>query len=160
MISLNYQIKPSGHHDSQIDLSAFLLNRTKQLASEKHLVFYNNVSTPNKSVALTETNGNQVQKCISIDFLTIDAEVEELMIYASVYDAETNKLTFSAFTECEVQITASNFTSPIYISDLIRDHASDSSIEIAWIKRWKRFWVADRFSVAAAGMHETTEKYL
>ncbi|MFZ2240301.1 MAG: TerD family protein [Gordonia amarae] len=67
-----------------IDMSGYALDRAGNVLSDKHFVYFNNVTTPDGTVSYRKQGPEQT---LVIDLATIDPEVAQVAVAVTVYGA-------------------------------------------------------------------------
>jgi len=96
-----------GKRAVDLDMFVLMLAREKKTGelkcSSDRFVFFNNKSTPSKSVLFQEDNltGARagIDETILIDFAKVPADVEEIVLYISIFQAATRNQTFADLTD-------------------------------------------------------------
>ena len=75
-----------------LDASVFILGENKKLISDEHLVFYNNLQSPDGSVIHTGDNldgeGDGDDESIKIDLTSITSQATEIVIVVTIHKAD------------------------------------------------------------------------
>ena len=94
-----------------LDVSAFLckqVNDEPKLLSEGHFIFYNNLSTPNKSVVHSGDNrtgdGDGDDESIAIDLSLLEPEINEISFIVTIHEGLENQKNFSMVKNAFINI--------------------------------------------------------
>jgi tellurium resistance protein TerD len=111
LIGLGWAAKDSNVSgaDFDLDASVFAVNSSEKVLSDKHFVFYGNLSSPEGAIVhhgddLTGGSGGDDEQ-ITVDVTKLPAEVDKLVVAVTIYDAAARKQNFgnvnNAFVRAE-----------------------------------------------------------
>src|SRR5215213_7340913 len=91
LIGLGWDARSTTGSDFDLDASALLCTEAGKVASDKHFVFFNNLTSPDGSVEHTGDNltgeGEGDDEAIKVDLASVPAEVTKIVFPVSIYDA-------------------------------------------------------------------------
>lgn len=106
IVKVQYNLKPDSKKllTQNTNIFVFILNSKDKLVSDKHLVYYNNIKTPDNSTEIFEnkTSQKKYSESIKIDFSKIDKKAKRIRFFISLYKAEENKLNFNDITDLSI----------------------------------------------------------
>jgi tellurium resistance protein TerD len=160
-IGLGWDTNNSSSGNSfDLDASVFILGENKKLLSDKHFVFYNNLSSPDNSVEHTGDNrtgdGDGDDEQINVDLSKIGADVSEICIVVTIHDAEIRKQNFGQVRNSFVRVIDNN-NQEILKYELEEDFSIETAVEFGRIYKRNGEW---KFEAVGIGMKGGLEDYL
>jgi tellurium resistance protein TerD len=89
IVGLGWDVRSTTGADFDLDASAILLNADGKVVSDKHFVFFNNLTSPDGSVEHTGDNltgeGEGDDEAIKVNLATVPAEIARIVLPVSIY---------------------------------------------------------------------------
>ena len=147
--------------DFDLDASLFILGENKKLLTDEHLVFYNNLVSPDGSVEHTGDNltgdGDGDDEQILVDLSKIDANATEICIVVTIHDAEKRKQNFGQVRNSFVRIFDAATNTEILKYELEEDFSIETAVEFGRLYKREGKW---KFEAVGFGMKGGLEDYL
>ncbi|AOM80351.1 TerD family protein [Pedobacter steynii] len=144
-----------------LDASIFILDDQKKLVSDQHLVFYNNLKSPDGAVEHTGDNltgaGDGDDEQIKIDLTTIDSKVAEICIVVTIHDADSRRQNFGQVRNSFVRIFDASSNEVILKYELEEDFSIETAVEFGRIYKREGKW---KFEAVGMGMKGGLQDYL
>lgn len=144
-----------------LDASVFILDQNKKLVSDDHLVFYNNLKSPDDAVEHTGDNltgdGDGDDEQIKVDLTKIDSRVEELCVVVTIHDADSRRQNFGQVRNSFVRIFDSVTNEVLLKYELEEDFSIETAVEFGRIYKRDGKW---RFEAVGVGMKGGLQDYL
>ncbi|GAB6992090.1 TerD family protein [Paenibacillus pini] len=144
--------KYDGGKDFDLDASAFLLNATGKVSSEKEFVFYSNPKSSNGSVEHTGDNrtgeGEGDDEQLKVDLATVPAEIEKISFCITIYEADVRAQNFGQVSNAFVRIVNDSTGDELIRYDLGEDFSVETAIVVAELYRNNGEW---KFSAVGSG---------
>ena len=144
-----------------LDASVFILGENKKLLSEQHLVFYNNLTSPNGAIEHTGDNrtgaGDGDDEQIKVDLSNIDASATEICIVVTIDNAETLRQNFGQVRNSYVRIFDTATNTDILKYELEEDFSIETAVEFGRIYKRNNEW---KFEAVGMGMKGGLNDYL
>ena len=144
-----------------LDASVFILGENKKLLSDQHLVFYNNLKSPDGAVEHTGDNltgaGDGDDEQIKVDLSKIDGKVTEICVVVTIHDAENRKQNFGQVRNSFVRILDSDTNVDILKYELEEDFSIETAVEFGRIYLKNGEW---KFEAVGVGMKGGLQEYL
>jgi tellurium resistance protein TerD len=144
-----------------LDASIFILGENKKLLSDDHLVFYNNLKSPNNAVEHTGDNrdgdGDGDDEQITVDLSKIDAAASELSIIVTIEEALVRKQNFGQVRNAFVRIFITETEEEIIKYELDEDFSIETAVEFGRIYKRNNEW---KFEAVGIGMKGGLQDYL
>lgn len=146
MIGLNWGMDQNSQVD--LDVSAFLLGRNRKLLSDDHLIFYNNLQSPDMSVQHTGDNRSGEEEwdeggdneMILINLDDVDSRVTEIFITVSIYDGIPRAHHFGMLSGAYVRILDVDKDQEILRYNLGEKNPTDNALVFGRLLREKGEW--------------------
>jgi tellurium resistance protein TerD len=129
-----------------LDVSVFLLGTNEKIVSDKHFIFYNNLTSPDpdKSIQLMGDNrtgaGEGDDEGMVVDFRKVPQDVEKIVITVTIYDADKRKQNFGQVSNAYVRLLNVETKEEVLRYDLDEDFSIETAIIMAEIYRKDGEW--------------------
>ena len=141
-VGLGWEI-PSSIPPLDLDASVFVcrLNAANEpkLLSDEHLVFYNNLSTPNGSVKHSGDNrtgaGDGDDETIIVDLSLLEADVRELSFVVTIHEAAAKRQSFGLLREAYIRLYDDVTGTLLCEYDLDAEFSSETALQVGSIVR-------------------------
>ena len=152
-------------YDYDLDASAFLLNKSNKLPTERFLVFYNNLSSPDNAVRSSgddQTGGSSEgdDETLMVDLSKVDPSVETILFVVTIHDAEARKQNFGQVRNSYMRIYDADKDEEICKYELDEDFSIETALEFGRMYRKDGQW---RFEAVGTGykggMQGLVDKY-
>jgi len=144
-----------------LDASVFILGENKKLVSDSHLIFYNNLKSPDEAVEHTGDNltgdGDGDDEQIKIDLTKIADSVKELIIVVTIDQAESRGQNFGQVRNSFVRIIDDSNETELVKFELDEDFSIETAIEFGRLYKREGQW---KFEAVGMGMKGGLQDYL
>jgi len=144
-----------------LDASVFILGENKKLLTEEHLIFYNNLKSPDGAVEHTGDNltgdGAGDDEQVSVDLSKISDLAVEICVIVTIHDAETRKQNFGQVRNSFVRVFDSATNEVILKYELEEDFSIETAVEFGRIYKREGKW---KFEAVGVGMKGGLQDYL
>ncbi|RYE20095.1 MAG: TerD family protein [Sphingobacteriaceae bacterium] len=144
-----------------LDASIFIMGDNKKLLTDEHLVFYNNLQSPDGSVEHTGDNltgaGDGDDEQIKIDLSKIDPKVSEICVVVTIHEAESRRQNFGQVRNSFVRIFDTVTNADILKYELEEDFSIETAVEFGRIYKRDNKW---KFEAVGVGMKGGLQDYL
>lgn len=144
-----------------LDASVFILNDQKKLVSDEHLIFYNNLKSPDGAVEHTGDNltgaGDGDDEQIKVDLTNIDSKVNEVCIVVTIHDADARRQNFGQVRNSYVRIFDAVTNEVVLKYELEEDFSIETAVEFGRIYKRDGQW---KFEAVGMGMKGGLQDYL
>ncbi len=140
--------------DFDLDGSLFILGSDEKLLSDKHFIFYNNLTSPdsNKSIQHMGDNltgaGEGDDEMIKINLQQVPAEVQKIVVTVTIHEAEKRKQNFGQVQNAFIRVVNPQNQQEIVRYDLTEDYSVETALIMAEIYRKDNEW---RVNAVGAG---------
>lgn len=135
-----------GGFDYDLDASVFLLGSNEKLISDKHFIFYNNLTSPdpNKSVEHTGDNltgdGDGDDEVIKINLQKVPNDVQKIVVTVTIHEADKRSQNFGQVDNAFVRIVNAKTNQEATRYDLTEDCSIETALIMAEIYRKNGEW--------------------
>ena len=147
--------------DFDLDASVFILGENKKLLSDSHLVFYNNLKSPNEAVVHTGDNrtgaGDGDDEQILVDLSKIEPNAAEICIVVTIHEADQRGQNFGQVRNSFIRIFDPVTNQEMLKYELEEDFSIETAVEFGRIYKRNGEW---KFEAVGMGMKGGLEDYL
>jgi tellurium resistance protein TerD len=127
-----------------LDATAFLVGENGKCAGEAHVVFYNNLESPDKSVRHSGDNrtgeGDGDDETIYVNLGTIDAKITEVVIAVTIDEAEARRQNFGQVRDAFIRIYDSSNGQELLKYELDEDFSTETAVEFGRLYKRNGAW--------------------
>ncbi|MCC0177449.1 TerD family protein [Waterburya agarophytonicola K14] len=140
--------------DFDIDASVFLVDDNEKLLSDNHLIFYNNLASPdgNKSVEHLGDNrtgaGEGDDEVIKVNLKQVPAEINKIVMTVTIHEAEERQQNFGQVQNAFVRVVNAENQEEVARYDLTEDFSVETALIMAELYRKDGEW---RVNAVGAG---------
>ncbi|MCY7369151.1 MAG: TerD family protein [Chamaesiphon sp.] len=140
--------------DFDLDASVFLLGSNDKLISDKHFVFFNNLTSPDAAKSIEHTGDNLTgagdgdDEVIKVKLTQVPAEVEKVVITVTIHEAQERKQNFGQVQNAFVRIVNLQNEQEVVRYDLVEDYSTETALIMAELYRKDGEW---RLNAVGAG---------
>ena len=137
-----------------LDSSVFLLGSNDRLISDKHFIFYNNLTSPDPAKSIEHTGDNLTgagdgdDEVIKIDLTKVPAEIEKVVVTVTIHDAQERNQNFGQVQNAFVRIVNLQNEQEVVRYDLVEDYSIETALIMAELYRKDGEW---RLNAVGAG---------
>jgi tellurium resistance protein TerD len=160
LVGLGWDVRSTDGADFDLDASAILLGDTDKVLSDKHFVFFNNLTSPDNTVEHTGDNltgeGEGDDEAIKVDLQGMAQEVQKIVFPVSIYDAESRSQSFGQVRNAFIRVVNAANNSEIARYDLSEDASTETAMVFGELYRhgaeWKFRAVGQGWTTGLAGI--------
>jgi tellurium resistance protein TerD len=140
--------------DFDLDASVFLLGSNDKLISDKHFVFFNNLTSPDPAKSIEHTGDNLTgagdgdDEVIKVKLTQVPADVEKVVITVTIHEAQERKQNFGQVQNAFVRIVNLQNEQEVVRYDLVEDYSTETALIMAELYRKDGEW---RLNAVGAG---------
>ncbi|WP_395298271.1 TerD family protein [Kitasatospora hibisci] len=159
-VGLGWDVSAPGGPKVDLDASAIVVGADGKVLSDRHFVFFNNLSVPDGSVRHTgdsrtgEGGGDDEQIAVNLDGLA--AEVEQVLFVVSVYDAEARGQSFGQVEDAFIRVVDNVTGREMCRYELALDAAKETAMVFGALYRrggeWKFRAIGQGYASGLAGI--------
>ncbi|MEC3982139.1 TerD family protein [Amycolatopsis sp. H20-H5] len=159
-VGLGWDERTTSGEEFDLDASAIALNAEGKALSDKHFIFFNNLTSPDGSIRHTGDNltggGDGDDEQIKVDLAHLPAEIEKVVFPVSIYQAEGRGQAFGQVRNAFIRVVNQADGSEITRYDLSEDASNETAMIFGEIYRngedWKFRAVGQGYAAGLAGI--------
>lgn len=136
-----------------LDASVFILDANGKLVSDNHLVFYNNLTSPDQAVTHLGDNltgvGDGDDEQIVIDLSKIAANVNEICFVVTIHQADTRRQNFGQVRNSFIRIVDGSNNAELVKYELDEDFSIETAVEFGRLYKRNNEW---KFEAVGSGL--------
>ncbi len=147
VVGLGWDTNPTDSgYDFDLDGSLFVLGSDEKLLSDKHFIFYNNLTSPdpNKSIQHMGDNltgsGEGDDELIKINLQQVPSEVKKIVVTVTIHEAEKRKQNFGQVQNAFIRVVNPENKEEVVRYDLTEDYSVETALIMAEIYRKDNEW--------------------
>jgi tellurium resistance protein TerD len=143
-IGLGWDARTTTGSDFDLDASAILIGSNGKVLSDNHFVFFNNLTSPDKTVQHTGDNltgeGDGDDETIKANLAGMASEVDKIVIVVSIYDADNRAQNFGQVSNAYMRVLNQAGGSEIARYDLTEDASTETAMIFGELYRHGTEW--------------------
>ncbi|MEV0373813.1 TerD family protein [Streptomyces sp. NPDC050636] len=159
-VGLGWDVRTTTGADYDLDASALLCTEAGKVASDRHFVFYNNLTSPDGSVEHTGDNltgeGEGDDEAINVNLAGVPAEIAKIVFPVSIHDAETRGQSFGQVRNAFIRVVNRADGVELARYDLSEDASTETAMVFGELYRngaeWKFRAVGQGYASGLAGI--------
>jgi tellurium resistance protein TerD len=160
LIGLGWDTRTTDGAAFDLDASAIVLNDTDKVISDKHFIFFNNLTSPDATVEHTGDNltgeGEGDDEQIKVNLAGMAPDVQKIVFPVSIYDADNRSQSFGQVRNAFIRVVNSGNNSEIARYDLSEDASTETAMVFGELYRngaeWKFRAVGQGWTSGLAGI--------
>jgi tellurium resistance protein TerD len=160
LVGLGWDVRSTDGADFDLDASAILLGDTDKVLSDKHFVFFNNLTSPDSTVEHTGDNltgeGEGDDEAIKVNLAGMAQDVQKIVFPVSIYDAQSRSQSFGQVKNAFIRVVNAANNSEIARYDLSEDASTETAMVFGELYRhgaeWKFRAVGQGWTTGLAGI--------
>lgn len=147
--------------DFDLDASAFMLNASGKVVSEKHFIYFNNLKSPEGCVEHTGDNltgaGDGDDESIKVDLSKLPNGCESITFVVTIHEAEARRQNFGQVRNAFVRVYDPSTNEEILKYDLGEDYSIETAVEFGSLYLKDGLW---KFKAIGAGFAGGLQKFV
>jgi tellurium resistance protein TerD len=141
-------------HDFDLDASVFLLDSNDKLLSDKHFIFYNNLTSPDSAKSVEHLGDNLTgagdgdDEVIQVNLTQVPSDVQKIVVTVTIHEAQERSQNFGQVQNAFVRIVDTQTEKEVVRYDLEEDYSTETALIMAEIYRKDGEW---RVSAVGSG---------
>ena len=160
IVGLGWDVRTTTGTEFDLDASAILVGVDGRVVSDKHFIFFNNLTSPDGTVEHTGDNltgeGEGDDEQIKIGLSGLPPQADRVVVAVSIYDAETRQQTFGQVRNAFMRVMNAAGGSELARYDLTEDASTETAMIFGEVYRnndeWKFRAVGQGYSNGLAGI--------
>ncbi|AIA04576.1 MULTISPECIES: TerD family protein [Streptomyces] len=159
-VGLGWDVRTTTGADYDLDASALLCTDAGKVVSDRHFVFYNNLTSPDGSVQHTGDNltgaGDGDDETLNVALDGVPAEVTKIVFPVSIHDAEGRGQNFGQVRNAYIRVVNQQGGAELARYDLTEDASTETAMVFGELYRhgaeWKFRAVGQGYASGLAGI--------
>jgi len=160
IVGLGWDIRSTTGTEFDLDASAIVLGADGKALSDKHFIFFNNLTTPDGTVEHTGDNltgeGEGDDEQVKVNLAGLPADVDKVVFPVSIYDADTRSQSFGQVRNAFIRVVNAAGEAEIARYDLTEDASTETAMVFGELYRsgadWKFRAVGQGYASGLAGI--------
>jgi tellurium resistance protein TerD len=160
LVGLGWDVRTTTGADFDLDASALMLGGDGKIVSDKHFIFFNNLTSPDGSVEHTGDNltgeGEGDDEQIKVNLSGVPSEVDRIVVTVSIYDADARQQSFGQVRNAFIRVVNQADSRELARYDLSEDASTETAMIFGELYRngaeWKFRAVGQGYSAGLAGI--------
>jgi tellurium resistance protein TerD len=160
VVGLGWDVRSTTGADFDLDASAIVLGADGKVVSDKHFIFFNNLTSPDGTVEHTGDNltgeGEGDDEQVKVNLAALPAEVDKVVFPVSIYDADSRSQSFGQVRNAFIRVVNASGNAEIARYDLSEDASTETAMVFGEIYRngadWKFRAVGQGYASGLAGI--------
>ena len=160
LVGLGWDARTTTGTDFDLDASAILLKADGKVLSDKHFIFFNNLTSPDGSVEHTGDNltgeGEGDDEAIKVNLASVPAEVDKIVFPVSIYEGQARQQGFGQVRNAFIRIVDQGSNNEVARYDLTEDASTETAMVFGELYRnnneWKFRAVGQGYSSGLVGI--------
>ena len=159
-VGLGWDVRTTTGTDFDLDASAIACGADGKVASDKHFVFFNNLTSPDGSIEHTGDNltgeGEGDDEAIKVNVASVPAEIDKIVFPVSIYDGESRSQSFGQVRNAFIRVVNQADNSELARYDLTEDASTETAMVFGELYRngaeWKFRAVGQGYASGLTGI--------
>jgi tellurium resistance protein TerD len=160
VVGLGWDVRTTTGTEFDLDASAIAVGANGKVLSDKHFVFFNNLTTPDGSIEHTGDNltgeGEGDDEQIKVNLSALTADVDKVVFPVSIYDADTRQQNFGQVRNAFIRVVNAADQKEITRYDLTEDASTETAMVFGELYRngaeWKFRAVGQGYAAGLRGI--------
>jgi tellurium resistance protein TerD len=144
-----------------LDASVFILGANGKLISDSHLVFYNNLKSPDEAVVHAGDNltgaGDGDDEQVLVDLSKIADTVNEICFVVTIHQAEARRQNFGQVRNSFIRIVDGSNNTELVKYELDEDFSIETAVEFGRLYKRNNEW---KFEAVGSGLKGGLQDFL
>ncbi|GCD21780.1 TerD family protein [Cellulomonas sp. H30R-01] len=160
VVGLGWDLRTTTGDDFDLDASAIVVGADGKVLSDKHFVFFNNLTSADGSVQHLGDNltgeGEGDDEQLKVNLAGVPAEADKIVFPVSIYDADNRRQTFGQVRNAFIRVVNQADNSELARYDLSEDASTETAMVFGELYRngeeWKFRAVGQGYASGLAGI--------
>jgi tellurium resistance protein TerD len=160
IVGLGWDVRTTTGTEFDLDASAIVLSAEGKAVSDKHFIFFNNLTTPDGTVEHTGDNltgeGEGDDEQVKVNLAGMAADVDKVVFPVSIYDADARSQSFGQVRNAFIRVVNAADQKELARYDLTEDASTETAMVFGELYRngadWKFRAVGQGYASGLAGI--------
>jgi tellurium resistance protein TerD len=159
-VGLGWDVRTTTGTEFDLDASAIVTNAEGKVLSDKHFIFFNNLTSPDGTVEHTGDNltgeGEGDDEQVKVNLAGLPAEVDKVVFAVSIYDADARSQSFGQVRNAFIRVVNQAGGAELARYDLTEDASTETAMVFGELYRngaeWKFRAVGQGYASGLSGI--------
>jgi tellurium resistance protein TerD len=160
IVGLGWDVRTTTGTEFDLDASAIVCGADGKVVSDKHFIFFNNLTSPDATVEHTGDNltgeGEGDDEQVKVNLAGMAPEVDKIAFPVSIYDADTRAQSFGQVRNAFIRVVNAADQKELARYDLTEDASTETAMVFGELYRngadWKFRAVGQGYASGLAGI--------
>ena len=144
VVGLGWDTRATDGADFDLDGAVFMLSNAGKVRSDADFIFYNNLKSPDGSVAHSGDNrtgaGEGDDESVTIDLSKVPADVDKIAVCVTIHEADARRQNFGMVSKAFVRCVNADGNTEIARYDLSEDGSTEAAMVFGEVYRAGADW--------------------
>jgi tellurium resistance protein TerD len=144
MVGLGWDARGTSGASFDLDASVFLLNSGGKVPSDEHFIFYNQTTSPCRSVEHTGDNrtgaGEGDDESVRVELGRVPDRITRLVFAVTIHDAESRRQNFGQVNGAFIRVVNGENEAELVRFDLSEDYSTETAMIFGEVYRHNGEW--------------------
>jgi tellurium resistance protein TerD len=164
VVGLGWDVRTTTGTEFDLDASAIVVGADGKVVSDKHFIFFNNLTSPDGTVEHTGDNltgeGEGDDEQVKVNLAAMSPDVEKIVFPVTIYDADARRQSFGQIANAFIRVVNADGQREITRFDLSEDASTETAMLFGELYRhggdWKFRAIGQGY---ASGLHGIAKDY-
>ena len=160
IVGLGWDVRTTTGVEFDLDASAIVIGAEGKALSDKHFIFFNNLTSPDGTVEHTGDNltgeGEGDDEQVKVNLAGLPADVDKVVFPVSIYDADSRSQSFGQVRNAFIRVVNATGGAELARYDLTEDASTETAMVFGELYRsgtdWKFRAVGQGYASGLAGI--------
>jgi tellurium resistance protein TerD len=160
IVGLGWDVRTTTGTEFDLDASAIVVGADGKVVSDKHFIFFNNLTSPDGTVEHTGDNltgeGEGDDEQVKVNLASLPPEVDKVVFPVSIYDADARSQSFGQVRNAFIRVVNQAGGAELARYDLTEDASTETAMVFGELYRngadWKFRAVGQGYASGLAGI--------
>ena len=164
VVGLGWDVRTTTGTEFDLDASAIVVGADGKVVSDKHFIFFNNLTSPDGTVEHTGDNltgeGEGDDEQVKVNLASLPAEVDKVVFPVSIYDADARSQSFGQVRNAFIRVVNQAGGAELARYDLTEDASTETAMLFGELYRHGSDWKVRAIGQGyASGLHGIAKDY-
>lgn len=165
-VGLGWDVRQTAGTDFDLDAAVFMLDDSGKIPSDRHFIFYNNLTSPDADNSVKHMGDNLTgagdgdDEAIIVDLRKVPENITRLMFTVTIYEAEERRQSFGQVDNAFVRLLNVETKEEVLRYDLNEDYSVETAMVVAELYRRNGEWRMNAVGQGyAGGLQALVDRY-
>lgn len=164
VVGVGWDVRATTGADFDLDASALVIGTNGKVLSDRHFVFFNNLTSPDGTVEHTGDNltgeGEGDDEQVKVNLAAMSPDVDKIIFPVTIYDADARRQSFGQVANAFIRVVNADGDREITRFDLSEDASTETAMIFGELYRHQGDWKFRAIGQGyASGLHGIAKDY-